>query len=143
MTIHYSFQSKSAARPIEVRLWRLWMAGSAHERGRHGWRPPTNVFEVEGGIVVQAEIAGLRSGDCQVVFRDGRLSIWGVRREPASGRLLACRQMEIPSGSFRTDVLVAGPVRADEMQVEYRDGFLTVTLPRGAGPDSAAEPGSR
>jgi HSP20 family protein len=38
--------------------------------------------------------------------------------------------MEIRFGKFTTAVGLPGPVDVDQARAEYKDGFLTVTLPK-------------
>ena len=44
------------------------------------WRPPTNVYETQDGLLVQVEVAGLAPEDFRVTLRPGRLTVAGVRR---------------------------------------------------------------
>ncbi len=112
-------------------MWRrLWLSGDDRRAGSYTWRPPTNVYETEGGGIVQVEIAGLQPGDFRVAYADAQLTIVGVRRVPAEGQTVACQQMEIASGRFLTRVDVSWPVEAERIRVDYRDGFLFVYLLR-------------
>jgi HSP20 family molecular chaperone IbpA len=38
--------------------------------------------------------------------------------------------MEIPFGEFSTEVEIPVPINVEEVQAEYRDGFLLVNLPK-------------
>jgi HSP20 family molecular chaperone IbpA len=38
--------------------------------------------------------------------------------------------MEIKYGSFRTDVFLPWPVRENDIEANYEDGFLLVVLPK-------------
>jgi HSP20 family protein len=92
------------------------------------WRPPTDLYEIEGKIVVRVEIAGMSEGDFSISIDQNILSIAGVR--PETGERRAYYQMEIPFGEFSTEVEVPSPINIDEVKAEYRDGFLLVTLPK-------------
>lgn len=116
---------------IEARMYRLSMVNQPSGRPYYGWRPPTNVFETEAGMVVQVEVAGLGRGDFRVDLSDGHLAIAGVRRAPGQmAGCLSCRQVEIAGGRFRTEVDLPWPVDREAIQADYRDGFIFVTLPR-------------
>lgn len=91
------------------------------------WRPPTDVFETDTEIVVQVEIAGAENTDFYLSLDDRRLSVRGVRFDPTPERR-AYYQMEIHFGEFFTEVELPGPVDKDQIQAEYHDGFLCVTL---------------
>jgi len=99
------------------------------------WSPPVDLYETEAEYVVRAEAAGIREADFEVIFDEGFLLISGIRLD-VSGRR-AYHQMEIPFGKFLTAVALPGPVDLDHAQAEYKDGFLTVTLPK-VGPTQVA-----
>ena len=93
------------------------------------WRPPTDVYETQGRLVVVVEIAGMRDGDFHIVLQGRRLLISGMRqREALAG--CAYHQMEILHGEFRTEVELPWPVAQDQVTAVYQDGFLRVELPR-------------
>ena len=92
------------------------------------WDPPTDVYEIEGAYIVRMEIAGMREEDFDVSLQEDSLYIAGFRPDLPSIR--AYYQMEIRSGKFATVVELPGPVDDDQATAEYRDGFLTITLPK-------------
>jgi HSP20 family protein len=96
---------------------------------RHdAWSPATDVFETEAEFVVRAEAAGVRESDFEVAFQDGALLISGVRLDISERR--AYHQMEIPFGKFFVAIAIPGPVDLDASEAVYKDGFLTVHLPK-------------
>lgn len=98
------------------------------------WRPPTNVYETEGGLLVQVEVAGLAPDDFRVTLRPSRLTVAGIRRPaPGLGAPSACLQVEIAGGSFRSDVDIPWPVDPDSVSAAYRQGFILVELRRLRG----------
>jgi HSP20 family protein len=92
------------------------------------WSPPTDLFEAQDAYVVRVEIAGMREEDFIVALEKDVLNISGSRSEPTSPR--AYHQMEIRFGRFATAVMLPGPVEADAAEAEYKNGFLTVLLPK-------------
>ncbi len=94
----------------------------------HSWRPPTDLFETRDGLVVQVEIAGMRSSDFAITLENRRLTIRGTRSMRAEQR--AYHQMEISFGEFSTEVELPHAVNVDAIQAEYSDGFLRIVLPK-------------
>ncbi len=94
----------------------------------HAWRPPTDVFYTEEAVFVRLEIAGMQPSDFNILVQDSLLVVFGTR--PAPEQRGAYQQMEIRFGEFRSEVELTVPVRVEEAQAEYRDGFLTISLPR-------------
>lgn len=96
------------------------------------WHPPTDVYETEDDFIVKVEIAGMRDEDFAVAAEDQLLRIEGIRPDPAGRR--AYHQMEILSGKFEIDVELIVPVNMDLASAEYKDGFLTINLPKAQQP---------
>jgi HSP20 family protein len=92
------------------------------------WSPPTDVYETEKAYIVRVEIAGMREEDFEVAIEDHTLHISGVRPD-SSGRR-AYHQMEIRFGKFTSSIGLPNPVNIEQSHAEYKDGFLTVTLPK-------------
>ena len=92
------------------------------------WSPPTDEYETETAYVVRVEIAGMREEDFEVLLENETLLISGSRSDFPDRR--AYQQMEIRFGKFATSVNIPGPVDVDQAHAEYKDGFLTVVLPK-------------
>lgn len=92
------------------------------------WSPPTDEYETETTYVVRVEIAGMREEDFEVLLENDTLLISGSRSDFPDRR--AYQQMEIRFGKFATSVNIPGPVDVDQAHAEYKDGFLTVVLPK-------------
>ena len=92
------------------------------------WSPPTDVYETEKDYVVRVEIAGMREEDFEIAVENNFLMISGSRPDIPERR--AYQQMEIRFGKFETVVGLPGPIDLDASRADYREGFLTVTLPK-------------
>ncbi|MGQ9552732.1 MAG: Hsp20/alpha crystallin family protein [Anaerolineae bacterium] len=92
------------------------------------WEPPTDVYETSCEYVVRVEIAGIACDDVSVSLVDRVLTISGTRRDPEPK--VGYHRMEIPYGAFQTKALLPRRVDATRVQAEYRDGFLTITVPK-------------
>jgi HSP20 family protein len=92
------------------------------------WSPPTDVYETEEAYVVRVEIAGMREDDFEVLLENDTLLISGSRPDLTERR--AYQQMEIRFGKFSTALTLPGSVNIEQARAEYKDGFLTVVLPK-------------
>jgi HSP20 family protein len=110
------------------RLFGRPITGWALHHHPHAWQPPTDVYETEQAFAILVEVPGMQAGDFTVSLADNLLTISGVRPNPASRGI--CHQMEIHYGEFRTDVYIAAAIDAEAITAEYRDGFLSVTVPK-------------
>jgi HSP20 family protein len=105
----------------DSRRWRLIMH-------THAWRPPTDVFETDEAFVVRVEIAGMKEDDFMIELNQNTLSIHGQRSDWPERR--AYHQMEIYFGEFGIEMELPQPVIASQVQADYENGFLLVTLPK-------------
>jgi HSP20 family protein len=92
------------------------------------WRPPTDMYETEDHVIVKMEIAGMRDEDLEVALQDNQLSISGSRSDSAERK--AYHQMEIPFGKFSVSIDLPVRVNTEDATAEYKDGFLTIQLPK-------------
>ena len=103
----------------------------------HVWSPPTDEYETEEAYVVLVEIAGMRNDDFEVSLENNTLLISGSRPELLERR--AYQQMEIRFGKFTSAVNLPGPVNIEQARVEYKDGFLTIVLPKATSDQNKVE----
>jgi HSP20 family protein len=92
------------------------------------WRPPTDVYETDESFVIKMEIAGVKEEDIEVVIQDGLLLVNGIRSDSNERR--SYHQMEIQFGKFSVGIELPVRVNAEDATAEYRDGFLTIQLPK-------------
>lgn len=98
-------------------------------RPNRQFTPPTDVIEMVDKLLVIVEIAGMRSGDFNVVLQDRQLTITGTRQRPNT-EVAAYHQVEIGFGDFRIDLTLPWKANRDAVTAAYEHGFLTITLPR-------------
>lgn len=94
----------------------------------YAWSPPTDVYETEASFIVRVEVAGMQASDFTINAEDNFLIVSGVRVEHPERR--AYRQMEIRFGEFSTAVEVPLGVDVNKADADYKDGFLTILLPK-------------
>jgi HSP20 family protein len=92
------------------------------------WSPPTDVYETDTSFVVRVEVAGMSESDFTINVEDNFIIINGVRSESPERR--AYRQMEIRFGEFSTAAELPLGVDVSKADVDYKDGFLNVILPK-------------
>jgi HSP20 family protein len=104
------------------------------------WQPRADVCETKDSVYVTVELAGLSADTISksvavTLAPDGRsLKISGRREEPpCKDERLRCFQLEIYYGAFERVIPLPSDVsfHRDRLSAAYRDGFLTVELPKG------------
>ena len=99
--------------------------------GQGGWMPPVDLFETPDAYVVTAELPGLNREDLQIDFRDGRLTLSGVRRE-VGGECERYHRMERGHGTFSRTFQLPIPIDSENLSADLRDGVLRVVCPKSA-----------
>jgi HSP20 family protein len=95
-----------------------------------GWTPALDVYENKENFIVKAELPGVRKEDIDVSLHADSLSISGERKgETKEGDAEVCRAERF-FGRFQRTVTLPAPVAADKVKAQYKDGILTVTLPK-------------
>jgi HSP20 family molecular chaperone IbpA len=92
------------------------------------FRPPADVYETDGSLVVRAELAGLPEGALDVQLYQDALVVEGERPFAlVDGRRF--HEVGIRSGPFRLEVPLPHPVDASRLDARYDAGILVVVLP--------------
>lgn len=89
-----------------------------------------DVFEDERRLVVRLEVPGMDKQDMDIQVLDDTLVVSGEKRFEREGTEGRWRVMQCAYGSFRREVPLPVPVRADQARATYRNGVLRVELPK-------------
>jgi HSP20 family protein len=95
-----------------------------------GWAPAFDVYEEKDTFVVKAELPGLKKEEINVSLHDGDLIISGERKHEAKSEGTEVYRAERFFGKFQRSVSLPATVAANHVKAEYKDGILTVTLPK-------------
>jgi HSP20 family protein len=95
-----------------------------------GWTPALDLYEDKDGFTLKAELPGMRKEDIELSLHDGSLSISGERKHEEKHSDAEVYRAERFYGRFQRTVTLPTPVAADKVKAQYKDGILTVTLPK-------------
>jgi HSP20 family protein len=95
-----------------------------------GWTPAIDVYEDKDHVTVKAELAGMKKEDIEVTLHEGTLSIAGERKTEKQVEEAGLYRSERFFGRFQRAVTLPSPVDGAKVKAEYKDGILTVTLPK-------------
>jgi HSP20 family protein len=95
-----------------------------------GWTPALDVYEDKDNVYVKAELPGMKREDIDLSLHDGTLSISGERKTEEKRQDSEVYRSERFVGRFQRTVTLPTPVAADKVKAQYKDGILTVTLPK-------------
>ncbi len=113
-------------RLFEVPLAEL--AGTAQTLG--AWTPALDVYEEKDNFVVNVELPGMKKEDITVSFQEGALSISGERKSETKHEETEVHRSERFFGRFQRVITLPTAVAADKVKAQYKDGILTITLPK-------------
>src|SRR5438093_6235991 len=95
-----------------------------------GWSPALDVYEDKDNFVVKAELPGMKREEIEVSLQDGGLSISGERKSEEKYEEGEVYRAERFFGKFQRTVTLPTPVAVDKVKAQYKDGILTITLPK-------------
>ena len=104
-----------------------------HEFGLSGPNvfPPINAFTDADGLVVQAEVPGVKAEQLHVQVESGRLTISGERTFPTE-KDASYHRRERRSGRFSRTIQLPSDADSEQVRAELRNGLLTVHVPQHA-----------
>ncbi|MDB6020057.1 MAG: Heat shock protein Hsp20 [Pedosphaera sp.] len=94
------------------------------------WNPAIDLYEDKESLIVKAELPGMKKEDIDVSLHDGALSISGERKNERKFPEGETQRSERFVGRFQRSVTLPSPVSADQVTAQYKDGVLTITLPK-------------
>ena len=95
-----------------------------------GWTPALDIHEDKDNFIVRAELPGMKREDIDVSLHDGALSISGERKMEKEYEEAEVYRTERFFGKFQRVVSLPAAVAADKVNAQYKDGILTITLPK-------------
>ena len=97
--------------------------------GTMNW-PSVEVSENEREVRISAEIPGMSEKDVELTVHDGVLSIRGEKKSETEDKDRGYSERWY--GRFERRIALPSGVEEDKTQASFREGVLTVTLPKSA-----------
>ena len=97
---------------------------------QESWLPAIDVFDKQDAVVLKAELAGMNPDDIQIEVEDNVLTLKGERKFEETVDEERYYRVERRYGSFQRSLALPQGVKAEEIQANYDDGILTVTVPK-------------
>jgi len=107
-------------------------------RGGEGWfsgegfSPAVNVAETPQAYEVTADLPGMKAEDLDLEMKEGQLWISGQREEQTKEEGKTFHRIERTYGKFHRVVPLPGSVDEAGIEAEYRDGVLSIRVPKSA-----------
>ena len=94
------------------------------------WNPAVDLYEDKDNVIVKAEVPGLKKEDINISLHNGVLSISGERKSEEKVEGAETHRSERFVGRFHRTVILPSEVKGDQVKAQYKDGILTITLPK-------------
>jgi len=94
------------------------------------WRPAVDIYETENGIVIKAEIPGVRKEDISVEVKDNILTLKGERTPEKDIPEEKYFRRERCFGTFHRSFTMQDVVNPDTIKASFKDGVLEVEIPK-------------
>jgi HSP20 family protein len=93
------------------------------------WTPHTDIYVCDSGLVIKAELAGMKSDSLEIIVDGQRLRITGVRPDGCRPAHCSFLVMEISYGPFETMLELPAGYDLSRAKAIYVNGFLRIDVP--------------
>src|SRR5215472_10570517 len=94
------------------------------------WAPSVDIYETHNELVVKADLPDVDEKDIDVRVENNLLTIRGERKLEKSVTEENYLRVERTYGSFSRSFSLPNTVNSEAIAAEYKNGVLTVTLPK-------------
>jgi HSP20 family protein len=95
-----------------------------------GWTPVLDLYEDKDNLFVKMDLPGMKREEIDVSLHEGSLSISGERKSEQKHEDAEVYRAERFFGRFQRTVTLPTAVAADKVKAEYKEGILSITLPK-------------
>jgi HSP20 family protein len=112
------------------RLFNESLRTHAEESALTTWAPAVDIYETANELVVKADLPDVNEKDIDVRVENNLLTIRGERKFEKSVSEENFLRVERTYGAFSRSFSLPNTVNAETIGAEYKNGVLTVTLPK-------------
>ncbi|MBD2195319.1 MULTISPECIES: Hsp20/alpha crystallin family protein [Calothrix] len=102
----------------------------ANSQITQAWTPAIELQDTTESIILRAEIPGIEGKDLDVHVTREAVSIAGETRQESKQQEGSFFRSEFRYGKFQRIVNLPAPIQNDRVQAEFKNGILTLTLPK-------------
>jgi HSP20 family protein len=94
------------------------------------WTPAVDIYETENELVLKADLPDMKMEDIDIRLENGTLALKGERKFENEQQKKGFHRVERSYGTFARFFSLPDTVEADKVQAGYKNGVLTITLPK-------------
>ena len=107
------------------------LSGFGEEPGSYGdWSPQIDVYEEKDSVILKADLPGLTKDSITVNVEENIVTLEGTKEREEKSEETGYYRCERWHGSFKRSFEIPAGVDAAKVKAGFKDGVLTVTLPR-------------
>lgn len=110
------------------RFFHGWPFGPSLNEG--DWVPSMDISETAKNLVAKVEVPGIDPKDIDISLHAGVLTVRGERKQEKEEKEENFHRVERSYGSFCRSIRLPVEVNADKVKAAYKDGVLTITMPK-------------
>jgi HSP20 family protein len=116
---------------MEVDRLNQMFADFQTEAFNQAWVPAVDIYETDSHeVVIKAELPDVKKEDIGVTVENNVLTLTGERKQEQSTKREQFQRIERRFGSFSRSFTLPTSVDAGQIAASYKDGVLTIRLPR-------------
>jgi HSP20 family protein len=99
-------------------------------RANRPWSPSVDIFETEDALTLKADLPEVKIDDIDVRVENQTLTLRGQRKFDKEESIKGYHRIERSYGEFVRSFAVPSTVDTEKVQADYKNGVLTITLPK-------------
>jgi len=92
--------------------------------------PSVDFSETDKSVEVTMDLPGMKPNEIDIELNNNVLTVKGERKEEKEEKGKTYHRVERHSGTYSRSFTLPCAVAEDEVAAEYKDGILTITLPK-------------
>ena len=94
------------------------------------WSPAVDILETQDAVTLKADIPDVKTEDIDIRVENGTMTLRGHRKFEKDESVQGYHRIERSYGEFVRSFAVPSTVETDKVGAEYKNGVLTITLPK-------------
>jgi len=94
------------------------------------WIPAVDVAENNDSYIIKAELPGMSKDDVKITLENNVLTIRGEKKNESEKKENNYHRVERSYGMFERSFTIPGSIKTNDIDAQYKDGVLTLTLPK-------------
>jgi HSP20 family protein len=123
-TTHHPFHS------LQNDINRMFEDMFGEVKSARDWQPSVDISETPEAFIVRAELPGVTANDVKLNMSNNVLTLYGEKKQEAEDNSKNYYRIERSYGSFERSFSFPREVQEDNISATYKDGVLTVTIPK-------------